>query len=67
MTVVIIRNGHIIVVEKIHVRGLTPAVEAYLYDLLPFYYRSKKAKAEVDRILAFVNKDFVSFIREVRV
>ena len=67
MTVVIIRNGYIIVVEKIHIRGLTSTIENYLYNLLPFYYRSKKAKEEVDRILAFVGKDFISFIREVSI
>ena len=67
MTVTIIRSNQIIVIRKIHIKGITAVIEAYLYDLLPFYYRSKKARAGVDRILAFIGKDFVSFIREVRI
>ena len=67
MTVTIIRSNQIIVLRRVHVKGITALVEAYLYDLLPFYYRSKKARVEVDRILGFVGKDFVSFVREVRV
>lgn len=67
MTVTIIRSNQIIVIRKIHIKGITAVIEAYLYNLLPFYYRSKKARVEVDRILAFIGKDFVSFIHEVRI
>lgn len=67
MTVTIIRGNQTIVLRKVPVKGVTAVIETYLYSLLPFYYRSKKARAEVDRILAFVGKDFVSFVREVRV
>lgn len=67
MTITIIRGNQIIVLRRIHVKGITAVVEAYLYDILPFYYRSKKAKSEVDRILDFVGKDFISFVREVRI
>lgn len=65
MTVTIIRRNQIIVINRVHIKGLTPAVEACLYDLMPFYYRSAKARAEVDRILTFVGTDFVTFVRGV--
>lgn len=67
MTITIIKRNQIIVINRVHIKGITPVVEACLYDLIPFYYRSAKAKVEVDRILGFVGKDFVSFIREVRI
>jgi hypothetical protein len=67
MTITIIRRNQIIVINRVHIKGITPVVEACLYDLIPFYYRSAKAKVEVDRILGFVGKDFVSFVREVRI
>lgn len=67
MTITIIKRNQIITIEKVALRGVSESVTAYFYRVLPFYYRSLKARADVDMILATAHTDFVSFIREAQI
>lgn len=67
MTVTIIKRNQIIIIRKVSLKGITPVVNEYLYSMIPFYYRSEKARVEVDRILDHLGVDFITFVRGTKV
>lgn len=67
MTVTIIKRNQIIIIRKVSLKGITPVVNEYLYSMIPFYYRSEKARVEVDRILDHLGVDFITFVRGTKI
>jgi len=67
MTITIIRRNQIIVINKVTLKGITSLENEYLYSMIPFYYRSKTAKTEVDKILSTLGVTFSMLIKKLSI